>query len=259
MITRKCPHCGEEIRIEAIKCKYCREFIVNLEEDYFSSTSYPQNKIKVPNSWFALQKWTWICWVGLFLIYFLLRFKTDEDSIKLILNVFVFLIDVYALFFIRVLLQYLKNFMKEFPIFKIYFWMLIINSLVDFIFVFDDIYFDLSDVWLIIASLFIVILLVSKLITAISLMSIKNDIIGGIKTIGTFMVLVSIIDIFLLLFTFIVGILMVMSEDGISTINNNNIFDSYEIVGNYVTIASNIILISLISRSLKKAIIHNKL
>ena len=45
---KECPHCGEEIKIKAIKCKHCHSFLDPAEEQYVSPGAY-ERKGSVPS------------------------------------------------------------------------------------------------------------------------------------------------------------------------------------------------------------------
>jgi hypothetical protein len=41
MIMKKCPFCAEEIQDDAIKCKHCGEFLVDLPRQPMAGTKFP--------------------------------------------------------------------------------------------------------------------------------------------------------------------------------------------------------------------------
>jgi hypothetical protein len=73
--TKMCPYCGEDIKIEAIKCKHCQTMLSKEDDELVGVTARPaEKKIKKP----LWQKW-WP-WVAAFIVLFIVLIASLSNN-----------------------------------------------------------------------------------------------------------------------------------------------------------------------------------
>jgi hypothetical protein len=93
-------------------------------------------------------------------------------------------------------------------------------------------------------------------------MKIKNDTIGGLKTIGTAFFIFVLVDIFWFLISmtiaFLEGIEEGLNEELNDVAEASSLLTTTEIIGSLISISFSFVIIHLISKTIKKAIEHNE-
>lgn len=257
METKNCPFCGEKIKIEAIKCKHCGEFLNKSDE---KQENYSQEKLfDIPAGWVRLKKIKWLGWIGLVILFLIIMILSitqfEKASISDFITILSTVIDFIALYFIYQLMQYMKNYKKELTVFKIYIWLYgIMNISVLLIFFAyisnNNFIIGLFNINFVIGLVSIYLLLivatyVCQFMVASSLMRIKNDIVGGLKMIGTTLFIFTFIAISFAIISFIITYIIDSSNP------------SLEILSSLISIVLNFIIIYLISETLMKAVNYN--
>ena len=251
METKKCPFCGEEIKIEAIKCKHCGEFIESKKEETESEKN--SKLLMIPQAWYSLKK------SNVYLD------ELSQSDVNKIFDFISSIIEIGLVFFLFLLTKYVVNFIKEFPSLKIFFWLYLISvvfSLWMSIAELSSSETELGAFISIILFLLLIVLIVCQFILSRTLMKIKNDTIGGLKTIGTAFFIFVLVDIFWFLISmtiaFLEGIEEGLNEELNDVAEASSLLTTTEIIGSLISISFSFVIIHLISKTIKKAIEHNE-
>ncbi len=233
METKKCPFCHAEIKIDAIKCRFCGEML-NEESDVIKEKTLelPSRKIS----------WWWLFAIGPILKIAVAINKSSGvyDTISL----FVSIIEIY---FIYLLSKYIKNYINEFPYVKVLMWFSLVLTILSAIgsiipeSAINENSYSLYIMFLILYFLCGVVYVVNLFIVSNALKKIKDDVAGGLKTLGTFMMIYAIwwIISFIVMLPVFLGLTIAESSD-----SNIDSFDHFFTVLNVVFGLINIYLIN---------------
>jgi uncharacterized protein HemY len=93
-------------------------------------------------------------------------------------------------------------------------------------------------------------------------MKIKNDTVGGLKTIGTAFFIFVLVDIFWFVISMsiavIEGIEEDLSDEYYDIAETSSLMTTTEIISSIISITFSLVIIYLISKTLKKAVTHNE-
>lgn len=239
METRICPYCKEEIKIDAIKCKHCKEFL-NLH------TKSTENSSKT-NKGIVHQNFNTAIFVGVLSI--LLSF-VEVNNINNQTNEFNLTITLFSGFSYLWLWLFFRKYLLNFNDTKAIIltnWIVVMNILMlllDFAIAISESLNTNSEEWhkydslaillLILNTVFSIINIVIYINAGIAFQKIRNDYVGLLKEFGMSVAYILPIQLFLLLV-------------GITLENNTFIF-----LGTVFNNISNVILIMIFIRAKKK-------
>lgn len=269
METKKCPFCGEEIKVEAIKCKHCGEFIESKKEEPENSTN--SKLLVVPKAWYSLKKLKWLSTAGLIMLYIFIRIllKSTKDisqsDINVILDFLSSIIGIAVIYYLYLLTKYVNNFIKEFPSLKLFYWLYVIGVIFSLWLSFTELSSSETEIgafFFIILFLLVIVGIICQFIVSRTLMKIKNDTVGGLKTIGTAFFIFVLVDIFWFLISMTIAIIEGI-EEGLSDeyydiAETSSLMTTTEIIGSIISIAFSLVIINLISKTMRKAVAHNE-
>ena len=258
--TKLCPYCKEEIKVDAIKCKHCGEFLNNLNENIIK----PDVELEIPEVWESVN---WDYWkfrltiiIPLVVIYNVLRWiDFPFYNVEKLLDLLSWITDIGIVFFLYLLVKYVSNFKEKFLAINIYFWFYLavlvfgLLSLIKDSINTEDIDSDIITFLGVIGLIVFIAILFFQFKVGRTLMKLKNDYVGGLKSIGTTFFVFAFIDI---LWFFIMIIF-----DGVKGQNGSNqellstfgLDSPIGIIGSLISIVFDILLMFLISRTLRNA------
>lgn len=273
MEIKKCPHCGREIKIQAIKCKHCNEF---LKDNIGFNSVNNQKLLAIPPSWYYLKKIEIIYTIlGAILLGIVrsssFREQMNDDLlanenptyyIDIIFDIISLVFEIVTIFYIHLLIRYLDNYIEKSRILKILFIFSFINisahmflsaGVLGIIVVPDD----TADYFAWIYIIIIPTILFLKYKIGKLLFTNRKDKIGSMKTIGKYFFFFAILDIIWIILVF-----SITQEDlMLADLNNGTHWSGI----NFVIITKAIfaiiycyLTIQQVSKALKKAVEHNE-
>lgn len=213
----------------------------------------------------------WLLWVVGVLIYILIKGVSKShlnqiypSDVEKLLSFVSSIVAIGAVVYTYLLVKYIRNFKKDFTVLKIYFRLYSAVAILNLGFSineFTDIPTDIGDFWGIVILILIITLIIFQFIVSRSLIKIKNDNIGGLKTIGTSLFIFALIDIFLYIIYMVIAVaelvLESLSEEVGEVVNTSISTTTVGIISTLVSLAFSFVIIYLVSQVLKKAELHN--
>lgn len=217
--------------------------------------------VNIPNAWSLLKKLEWMrpviyillnaLFFGYIFSRFVLKVRIDlslYDVLAFIHNYLSPLFFTIVVFYLFILIKYSNNFIKNFLSLKIYFWVYIIIVIPNVFFFFKEL-IDIPSIIIDFISVLITLLyiafIVSQFKASFTLIKVKNDIVGGLNTIGKALLVFCFVDV-------VWWVFFLITDESSSFMFTLQYID-YLIATSYL-----LVIIPLIHITILDAIVHNR-